>query len=119
MDWYNGVLPPLFGTKKIETRLRKANDNNSDINPGADEVWYDGIDQDCDGNDDDQDADGWSIGDDCDDTDAQIYVCDTALDSGLAGAAKGGGGCGCDGTGGVAGGLLALFMLTLTRRRRS
>ncbi len=93
-------------------------DANSDINPGADEVWYDGVDQDCDGNDDDQDGDGWALADDCDDTNAQIYVCDTALDSGLSGgSAKGGGGCGCDGTGG-AGGLLGLLLLALTRRRQ-
>ncbi len=44
--------------------------------PGGDEVWYDGIDGDCDGADDyDQDADGWPAegwGDDCDDLDAAV-----------------------------------------------
>lgn len=35
-------------------------DANADINPGADEIWYDGIDQNCDGkNDFDQDEDGY------------------------------------------------------------
>lgn len=38
--------------------------------PGAPEVWYDGIDQACDGGaDDDQDGDGSPVGVDCDDLD--------------------------------------------------
>jgi hypothetical protein len=36
--------------------------------PGADEVWYDGVVQDCGGRDDDQDQDGFGVADDCDDT---------------------------------------------------
>jgi hypothetical protein len=50
------------------------NDEASGINPGATEVWYDGIDTDCDGADDyDQDGDGSQFGlglevEDCDDT---------------------------------------------------
>jgi len=48
------------------------------VHPGAEETWYDGTDQDCDGNDADADADGYlwegvDGGDDCDDTDADIY----------------------------------------------
>lgn len=54
------------------------NDSNEDVNPLADEVWYDGIDQDCDGGSDyDQDGDGYDSdaysGLDCDDDDASIF----------------------------------------------
>jgi MYXO-CTERM domain-containing protein len=47
-------------------------DSNDAINPGMDEIWYDGIDQDCDGNDDDKDNDGYNHEVDCDDEDASI-----------------------------------------------
>ena len=48
-------------------------DADAAVNPGADEVWYDGVDQDCDGgSDDDADRDGYPSSDDCDDTDAGI-----------------------------------------------
>lgn len=46
-------------------------DHDASVYPGAPEVWYDGVDQGCDGHDDDdQDGDGWDRQDDCDDTDA-------------------------------------------------
>ncbi len=53
-------------------------DSDPDINPGAEEVWYDGVDQDCDGADDyDADGDGHVAeeygGADCDDTDGGVY----------------------------------------------
>ena len=53
------------------------NDTEPDAYPGADEVWYDGIDGDCAADDDfDQDGDGWQAvahgGDDCDDTDPSV-----------------------------------------------
>ncbi len=45
------------------------NDLDPDIGPGQTEIWYDGIDQNCDGNDADQDGDGFlstlAGGDDC------------------------------------------------------
>ena len=53
------------------------NDDDSSINPDAEETWYDGVDQDCSGGSDyDQDGDGHDSdahsGDDCDDTDADV-----------------------------------------------
>lgn len=41
--------------------------------PGAEEVWYDGIDNDClGGDDDDQDGDGVAVDRDCDDTNPDV-----------------------------------------------
>jgi hypothetical protein len=52
------------------------NDANATVYPGAPELWYDGIDQACDGGDD-YDADGDGLqgggGPDCDDTNAAVY----------------------------------------------
>ncbi|MSP55708.1 MAG: hypothetical protein EXR69_08925 [Myxococcales bacterium] len=47
------------------------------VNPAATEIWYDGVDRDCDaGSDYDQDADGHEVdvygGDDCDDVDPDV-----------------------------------------------
>ena len=48
-------------------------DGNPNVSPAATEIWYDGLDQDCDGRDDDQDEDGFGVELDCDDTDASIW----------------------------------------------
>jgi len=56
----------------------ECDDSRADTNPAAPEVWYDGIDQDCDGSSDyDADQDGhnsiqWG-GEDCDDEDPAIH----------------------------------------------
>ncbi len=43
------------------------------MNPEAEELWYDGVDQDCDGRDDDRDQDGFGVEEDCDDEDATVF----------------------------------------------
>jgi len=108
--------------------------------PGGEEVWYDGIDGDCDGGDDfDQDGDGHASidhdGDDCDDTDATVNPVDTPEvtctpspdsgdpDSGVElGGSSGGGGDGkqatCGGVTGSAGWLSTLVMALATAVRR-
>jgi Putative metal-binding motif len=48
-------------------------DADPSVHPGAEETWYDGVDQDCDGADDDQDGDGADQALDCDDTDPSAY----------------------------------------------
>lgn len=60
------------------TTLTDCNDDVFEINPDAIEIWYDGVDQNCDGlNDFDQDQDGDDSADyggtDCDDTNAATF----------------------------------------------
>lgn len=105
------------------------------VRPGADEVPYDGVDQDCAGGDAcDQDGDGFAAavgacgGDDCDDGDLAIFpgaveAIGDDVDQNCDGAdAKtwigGGGGCGCTSAGGLGGTWIALLALAAVPWRR-
>lgn len=53
---------------------RDCDDRNEDVFPGAYDIWYDGIDSDCGGEDDfDADRDGWTALEDCDETDPNVH----------------------------------------------
>ncbi|MFZ5480020.1 MAG: MopE-related protein [Myxococcota bacterium] len=56
----------------IESTAGDCDDLDASVYPGAVEVWYDGVDQDCDGaNDFDADRDGAAVDRDCDDADPE------------------------------------------------
>ncbi|MFC1857925.1 MopE-related protein, partial [Thermodesulfobacteriota bacterium] len=54
--------------------VQDCNDNNSAINPGAEETTYNGVDDDCNPStlDDDLDSDGYPLAQDCDDNNSAI-----------------------------------------------
>lgn len=56
------------------SRLVDCDDRDPDIHPGAEEIWYDGVDGNCDFADDlDEDGDGFLVAEDCDDRDPNTY----------------------------------------------
>jgi hypothetical protein len=79
-------------------------DADASVHPGAEEVWYDGVDQDCDDSDDDQDGDTYPASTDCDDTDPSVHptageVPDDGIDQDCDGSDSTGGGSATDGDG--------------------
>ncbi len=83
--WYSDIDEDTYGdpASPVPSCLQKAgtvanqadcNDGDSAINPDADEVTYNGVDEDCDALtlDDDLDGDGYVLADDCRDNDATI-----------------------------------------------
>ena len=68
-----------FGGDELASDAGDCAPNDATISPAAVEVWYDGVDQDCDGADDyDRDGDGHyplaDGGDDCDDQNPAVYT---------------------------------------------
>ncbi len=83
LPWYADVDGDGFGDLTSATLACSAptgtvgeptdcNDADVAISPDAAELWYDGVDQDCDGNDADADHDGWLFPTDCEDDDAEV-----------------------------------------------
>ncbi|MCB9670988.1 MAG: putative metal-binding motif-containing protein [Alphaproteobacteria bacterium] len=72
----DGTATPTPSCAQGVLNTEDCDDTDPDVSPGAEEVWYDGVDQDCDGNDDDRDMDGYpggTVGTDCDDLDPDRY----------------------------------------------
>jgi Putative metal-binding motif/FG-GAP repeat len=87
------------GAAGWSTSNRDCDDTDAAVYPGAGESWYDGVDQDCDGESDfDADRDGYELGtkaaDDCDDSHAEVNPsaseqCGNSVDDNCDGATDG------------------------------
>ncbi len=79
-DGYGDMQAAVESCEPVEGMVEDAtdcDDTDAAINPAAEEIWYDGVDGDCDGlSDFDADLDGYDSalyeGDDCDDADATV-----------------------------------------------
>jgi hypothetical protein len=102
-DWYPDIDGDGYGDPEGEpidscsalngyaADATDCDDGDASAYPGAEDVWYDGVDSDCEGDDDyDQDLDGYRSsdhgGEDCDDTSEQVgphmeEICDDGLDN--------------------------------------
>jgi len=58
-------------------------DSDPEVNPAQIELWYDGTDQNCDGNDDDRDEDGFAVDDDCNDGNPSSFPGALEVDDGI------------------------------------
>ena len=89
-DWASDTsTPDLTATDSDGDGTPDAYDcdpDDAEIHPGAEEVAYDGVDNDCDEStrDDDLDGDGYGVDDDCDDLDPTVYGddCDEGFEPG-------------------------------------
>lgn len=71
-SWF--TIGPADADEDGYTTETDCDDTRANVYPGASELWYDGIDENCDGADDfDRDGDGWPRGEDCSDRSPRSY----------------------------------------------